>query len=74
MSPHTARASCRQKLLGTSLYWVMGHTFDFDNYSYAVQARLYRGTVSLLPQIYRVRLQALSLTTAQAWETGSDSR
>lgn len=43
------------------------HTFDFNNYSYAVYARLYRAlaTFSLSPAIYQLRLQAapLILTT-----------
>jgi hypothetical protein len=36
------------------------HTFDFDNYSYAVYGRLYRAlaTFSLTPVIYQLRLQA----------------
>jgi hypothetical protein len=36
------------------------HTFDFDNYAYAVYGRLYRAlaTFSLTPVIYQLRLQA----------------
>ena len=36
------------------------HTFDFNNYAYAVYARLYRAlaTFSLSPAIYQLRLQA----------------
>jgi hypothetical protein len=36
------------------------HTFDFNNYAYAVYGRLYRAlaTFSLTPVIYQLRLQA----------------
>jgi hypothetical protein len=36
------------------------HTFDFDNYAYAVYGRLYRAlaTFSLAPVIYQLRVQA----------------
>lgn len=36
------------------------HTFDFNNYAYAVSVRLYRAlaTFSLSPAVYQVRLQA----------------
>ena len=36
------------------------HTFDFNNYAYAVYVRLYRAlaTFSLSPAVYQVRLQA----------------
>lgn len=47
------------------------HTFDFNNYAYAVHARLYRGQVSFLPQIYQLRLQSVALTTAAETESGS---
>jgi hypothetical protein len=50
------------------------HAFDFGNYAYAVHARLYRGNVSFLPQIYQVRLQARPVTTAEASEMESHAR
>jgi hypothetical protein len=41
------------------------HTFDFNNYSYAVYGRLYRAlaTFSLSPAIYQLRLQAAPIVT-----------
>jgi hypothetical protein len=50
------------------------HTFDFNNYAYAVYARLYRGNVSFLPQVYQVRMQAAPLTTAEESEEVPDPR
>jgi hypothetical protein len=37
------------------------HTFDFNNYAYAVFARLWRGNQSFKPVIYQVRLEAAAI-------------
>ena len=50
------------------------HTFDFSNYAYAVYARLYRGNVGFLPQIYQVRMQARPLTAEEESEEVPDPR
>ena len=71
---HTPTTSCRGDNAVKTFAAAFSHTFDFDNYAYAVYARLYRGNVSFLPQIYQVRLQALPLTTAEASEMGAGSR
>jgi hypothetical protein len=44
------------------------HTFDFDNYAYAVYGRLYRAlaTFSLTPVIYQLRLQAAPIVLQPA--------
>ncbi len=52
------------------------HTFDFDNYAYAVYVRLYRAlaTFSLSPAVYQVRLEAAPLiifTPPAISDTGS---
>jgi hypothetical protein len=42
------------------------HTFNFENYTYAVYARLYRALAiwGLTPQIYQLRLKAAPLSTS----------
>ena len=52
------------------------HTFDFNNYTYAVYGRLYRAlaTFSLSPAIYQLRLQAAPLVNQPALEQDPNSR
>jgi hypothetical protein len=52
------------------------HTFDFENYSYAVYGRLYRAlaTFSLSPAIYQLRLQAVPVVLPPVLEQGVDAR
>ena len=54
-APVSARPTTLRRLHGN-----FSHTFDFDNYAYAVYGRLYRAlaTFSLTPVIYQLRLQA----------------
>jgi hypothetical protein len=52
------------------------HTFDFNNYTYAVYARLYRAlaTWSLSPAIYQLRLQAAPIVTQPVLDPSDNSR
>jgi hypothetical protein len=71
---HTPTTSCYGDNAVKTFAATFNHTFDFSNYAYAVYARLYRGNVSFLPQVYQVRLQAVPLATAEASEEVPDPR
>lgn len=49
------------------------HTFDFNNYTYAVYGRLYRAlaTFSLSPAIYQMRLQAAPVVIGPVLDPGT---
>jgi hypothetical protein len=60
---HTSTTSCSFDNTVKTFAAPFTHTFDFNNYAYAVYARLYRGNVFFLPTVYQVRLQAATVLT-----------
>jgi hypothetical protein len=71
---HTPTTNCYGDNTIKTFAVAFTHTFDFNNYAYAVYARLYRGQAVRLPQIFQVRLQAGSLTTTESLGSGSEAR
>jgi hypothetical protein len=63
-------ASCQADNTVKNIAVSFNHTFDFDNYAYAVYGRLYRAlaTFSLSPAIYQLRLQAAPIVTQPVLE------